>query len=360
MIQRSPGTIQGRRTGARTAQPPLFTQHPRLVFTMVAVVFTAALLPLLRNPTYSFVLAAAVIGAAIAWRSTVIPLALAGVPPLIDAIVGYNPLPKGGFTFVFSLWIAVSLACVAMRGRLGDIPRALLSVGVLASFALLGLMLMRLSISPDETYGSQKVQLFIADVLILFVAAVFVGAAESGPRRFFSVLFALNALGAIVFLLNLVSGGAHLTFNGRFSLARQEYPIDLGRASADGLLLALYFVISATQRNVRLLGIVLAPVLAVALAAAGSRGPVVAFAIGLLALLTLTAVNPRARRRLGIVAFVFLLAAVIVPLVVPGSALGRALSTIIGSASGLSSNGRSQLWSVSIATFSQHPLLGLG
>jgi O-antigen ligase len=49
-----------------------------------------------------------------------------------------------------------------------------------------------------------------------------------------------------------------------------------------------------------------------------------------------------------------------VPLVVPGSALGRAFSTIIGSASGLSSNGRSQLWSLAIATFSQHPWLGLG
>ncbi len=48
------------------------------------------------------------------------------------------------------------------------------------------------------------------------------------------------------------------------------------------------------------------------------------------------------------------------PLVVPSSAIGRALSTIVGSASGLSSNGRSGLWSSAIATFSQHFGLGLG
>jgi O-antigen ligase len=94
--------------------------------------------------------------------------------------------------------------------------------------------------------------------------------------------------------------------------------------------------------------------------AAGSRGPMLAFVFGLGVLVALTAVDPRARRRLALVATVFLLAAIIVPLVVPGSAIGRSLSVIIGSASGLSSNGRSDLWALAITTFSQHLAFGLG
>src|SRR5205807_1750029 len=94
--------------------------------------------------------------------------------------------------------------------------------------------------------------------------------------------------------------------------------------------------------------------------AAGSRGPMLAFVFGLGVLLALTAVDRRARRRLASVAALFLLAAIIVPLVLPGSAIGRSLSVIIGSASGLSSNGRSDIWAVAITTFSHHLVLGLG
>ena len=46
--------------------------------------------------------------------------------------------------------------------------------------------------------------------------------------------------------------------------------------------------------------------------------------------------------------------------IVPGSAIGRALSTIVGSTSGLSSNGRSSLWAQAYSTFGQHPFLGVG
>ena len=48
------------------------------------------------------------------------------------------------------------------------------------------------------------------------------------------------------------------------------------------------------------------------------------------------------------------------PFVVPGSAIGRSLSTIVGSASGLSSNGRSSLWSAAYTQLSHHVALGIG
>ena len=330
------------------------------MFAGIAGIFALALLPVLRSPLLVFELVAALIGALIAWKSLVIPLALGGVPPLVDAIAGSDPLPKGGFTFLFSVWIALALAFAIMRGRQAVAIRALLCVSVLASCFLLGMLLLRLSISPDEAYGSTKVQLYVADVLIFMFAAVFVGARGADLRLFFVVLLAVTSAGAILFLFNLVAGYAHPSVGGRFALSTQEYPIELGRDSADGLLIAIYSVLATTRRSARVWAIAVSPALAVAMIAAGSRGPVLAFVFGLTALLALTAVNPRARRRLGFVAAAFLIATIVVPLVVPGSALGRAFSTIIGSASGLSSNGRSQLWSVAIAAFSQHTLLGLG
>ena len=55
-----------------------------------------------------------------------------------------------------------------------------------------------------------------------------------------------------------------------------------------------------------------------------------------------------------------LAAVVVVPLLVPGSALGRALSAIVGGSSGLSTNGRAQLWAQAFDLLGKHPFLGVG
>ena len=116
----------------------------------------------------------------------------------------------------------------------------------------------------------------------------------------------------------------------------------------------------ASRCAVRLAAIAVLPVLLVSLLAAGSRGPVLAFIAGLIVVVALTAASGRARRQLAIVGAVLLGAAIVVPLVVPSSSIGRSLSTIVGSASGLSSNGRSGLWSQAFTAFGAHPLLGIG
>src|SRR5205823_2274827 len=104
-----------------------------------------------------------------------IPLALGGVPPLVDAVAGTNPLPKGGFTLLFSVWILLGIVLAAMRGRARTATGALLSAPVLASCFLLALMLLRLAPSPGEAFGSTKVQLYVPDVLIFFFGAILVG-----------------------------------------------------------------------------------------------------------------------------------------------------------------------------------------
>ena len=335
--------------------------HPDLAFYGAGLVLVLAMLPLLRSPVLPVVLVAVLIGGAIAWRWPAVPLALAGVPPLVDAIAGSDPLPSGGFTLLFSAWITAAIVFALIRpGHSLALRTMIFSVPVLASVALVGLMLVRLGVSPDQAYGSTKVQLYAADVLIVLAGAVLVGTRPRYVNLFVLVLLATDAAGALIFVYNLAAGSAHTVFNGRYSISASEYPIDMGRASAEGLLLAIYTILSAPRRSIRLAGMAATPILAIALAGAGSRGPVVGFAFGLLTLLGLTATNRRSRQRLLMVAGVLLLAIVAVPLTVPSSSIARSLSTIIGSASGLSSNGRSELWAIALASFSHHLWLGLG
>jgi O-antigen/teichoic acid export membrane protein/O-antigen ligase len=360
----SPAPARGLSRPRLSGKPPdlsAIRSHPDLAFYGAGLILVLAMLPLLRSPLLSVALVAVLIGALIAWRSPAVPLALVGVPALVDAIAGSNPLPSGGFTFLFSAWITVGVAFALTRpGRALPLNGMLFSVPVLASVTLLGLMLIRLGISPDQAYGSVKVQLYAADVLIILAGAVLIGTRAAYVSAFLLILLATDSAGALVFVYDLASGAAHTAFNGRFSIATSEYPIDMGRASAEGLLLAIYTMISADRRWIRLGAMAVTPILAIALAGAGSRGPVVAFAFGLLTLLGLSAANRRFRRRLIVVGAVLLLAIIAVPLAVPSSTIARALSTIVGSASGLSSNGRSELWAIALASFSHHLWLGIG
>lgn len=330
----------------------------RLVWVWVAGVIMLA--PVLARPTISIALVAVLIGVALAWKSVAYPLAFAGVPPLVDAIVGSDPLPKGGFTFIFTAWIALAIVFTFARGRAERVPRALMSAPVMLSFVLLGLMLARLGASPDQAYGSTKAQLYVADVLIFIVGAVFVGMQNRDVNLFLGLTLAIQATGATVFLIELVTGGTHTVLEGRFSLAAQEYPIYLGRDSAEGLLIAIYTIMAARRTSVKLWAVAAAPPLIVALVASGSRGPTVAFVLGLFALVLAVAANRRTRRRLAPVLAVLVLAIVVVPLVVPSSSISRSLSTLIGSSSGLSSNGRAALWAQAIRAFEGHPLFGIG
>jgi O-antigen ligase len=126
------------------------------------------------------------------------------------------------------------------------------------------------------------------------------------------------------------------------------------------VLIAMYLLLTTPRGRVRNFATVSLPLCLVTLVGAGSRGPVVAFAVSLVTLLSLAAANRQLRRRLGMLVTGLVAAAIVVPFVVPGSAIGRSLSTIVGSASGLSSNGRSSLWAAAYAQLAHHALVGIG
>jgi O-antigen ligase len=316
--------------------------------------------PTFANPVIAFVLIAALVALAVAWESVAFPLGLAVLPVVLEAVLGSNPLPKGGTTFLFAAWIGLSIALAAMRRDESVAIRTLTSLPVAMAFLLLALMLLRLGPSPAQPWGSQKLQLYVADNLVFLIGAVFVGTHARARRLFLLVAFAGLSIGALYVVVQLLTGGGSQAITGRFSITAQEYPIFLGRDSATGVLIATYLILAPTARRTQWLAIAALPALLISMLAAGSRGPVVAFVVGFFVLLALTAASGRARRRLGLVVGVLIVAAVLVPLLVPGSAIGRSLSTIIGSASGLSSNGRSSEWAEAFLAFSQHTLIGLG
>ncbi len=319
-----------------------------------------ALAPVLARPTISIVLAFIAVAGWLAWRSVAYPLALVGIPAIVTAIAGSNPLPKGGVTFLLAAWIGLAIVFVIMRGEHRLPGRLLLSAPVALSLLLLGLMILRLGQSPGEEYGSMKTQLFVADNLVLFVGALFVGARRQDLRLFLLLVLVVSAGGALLLLFELVSGSAQASVGERFSLGAQEYPIYLARSSADGLMIAIYVILVSRNPKLRLLALGVLPMLFAAMIAAGSRGPVLAFLFGLVILVALSATGARARRRLAQVVAGLLIATILVPVIIPGSAAGRALSAIVGGASGLSSNGRTQLWSQAFTLFGQHPLFGIG
>ena len=318
------------------------------------------LAPALTQPMIAIAIVVFVAALWLAWKDVAYPLALAGIPTLINAVVGTNPLPKGGATFLVGAWIGLAVLMSAMRGERSLAAGALWSAPVALAVLLLGLMVFRLSASADEAYGSTKVQLYIADNLLFLVGAVFVGARRSSLRLFLGLTLVILSAGAVLLLGKLLGGGAQQQFSGRFAISAQQGAINLGRDSSNGALIAIAVILIANRLWVRMAAIAVLPVLLVSLLAAGSRGPVLAFVAGLIVLIALVAASGRARRQLAIVGAVLLAAAIIVPLVVPGSSIGRSLSTIVGSAGGLSSNGRSGLWALAFSTFGSHPLLGIG
>lgn len=299
----------------------------------------------------------------LAAKSVAYPLALAGIPTLVTAIVGSNPLPKGGATFLIASWVLLGVALVIVRGESAVALRGVLSFPVAMAVLLLGLMLVRVGTSPDQAYGLTKVQLYTADNLVFLVGGIFVGAQRRSLSLFFILLLAVLSAGALLLIGFLVSGHAQQQYGvntGRFTISAQQGAINLGRDSATGALIAISLILMSRRSAVRLAALAVLPALLVALIAAGSRGPTVAFVIGLLTLVALTAATGRARRRLLGVAAAMVGAAIVIPLVVPGSSISRSLSTIVGSSSGLSSNGRSNLWAEAFTAFGQHTLVGIG
>jgi O-antigen ligase len=294
------------------------------------------------------------------WYSPAIPLAVAGLPTVVFALAGPNPLPAGGVSVVIAGWTALGMAFVVMRGRDVPSPRVALAAPVLLTALMALLMLARLPDTSLTAFGSTKLVLFVVGNLVFVAGGTFIGWRRPDLDLLLKIILAVSTLGAVVLVVRFGTGGAQEVLPGRYAISPEDDPIGLGRGAAEGLLIAIYVLLSRRSATTRLWAIAAFPALAIAVVASGSRGPVVGLAFGLLVLLALTATNPRARLRLLVVAGAALGSVVAVIQTVPSSTLSRSLEVIVASGSDLSSNGRAQLWSAAWDGFVHNPLLGIG
>jgi O-antigen ligase len=330
------------------------------VWIGAAVLAPVLLFPFLLQPLAGILLAGAAIAILGAWYSPAIPLAMAGLPTVLFAIVGPNPLPSGGVTAIFSIWIGLGLAFAVMRRRGVPPPRVALSAPVVLTVLLAVLMLIRLPSEVLTTYGAAKLQLFLVANLVLLVGGVFVGWRHQQVDLFLALTMAVALAGALVLLAKFVGGNAATVLPDRFAVSAEDDPIALSRDSAYGVLISVYLIVAARNASVRLWAMAALPVLTVSLIAGGSRGPIVGLAVGLVVFAALASATAATRRRLLLVGLAAVAAIVVVPQVLPGATISRSFSFLTDSGIDVSSNGRLELWDQALQTIAANPLAGIG
>ncbi len=328
--------------------------------TALPVAMALALATFDKRPTIALVLILAPVAFVLARRSIAYPVALGGIPTLVIALLGRDPFPHGLVTALFFVWtvLAIVLTLQANEHRLP--MRLLVATPVLASVLLTVELLVRLSASQDSSYGTTKLKLFILENVTVLIAGALIAQTRPHFDRFLSATLVIAGASGLVLLWRLSHGQAVAVYDSRFTLSLQQNPIQLGRQAGDGLIIATYLVLVGSKSSRRALAAVMVPVLVITLLAAGSRGPVLGTFAGLVALFVVLASDRSARRRIFATAILGVSAALLVTQLLPGQSLQRSLSFLTGSSSGLSSNGRSQLWSQAWHLFTAHPWLGIG
>lgn len=313
------------------------------------------------RPALAIVAVVAVVLAVLASKGVAFPVALAGgLPVLAIGVLGSNPFPNNAVALFAFSWLGLAVLFLVTREE-GALPlRVLLSPPLLLTIAFACWLLFRLTGSPAPEYGSFKLQLFLAQGVMLLFAGILVARRREQLDLFVVLTLVLATASAIVLARSLAAGNAQGAIGERFALSSAQNPIELGRHAAEGLIAATFVLLAARNVTLRLAALVAAPLIVVPFIAAGSRGPVVGLAAALLVLLTLASQDRAARRRVLLVAVVAALGCVLVTRLVPGEDVQRSLSVLGGSEQGLNSTGRTDLWHEAWTAFLDHPVAGLG
>jgi O-antigen ligase len=296
----------------------------------------------------------------LAWDSPAWPIALAWLPSIMISVLGRNPFPTGAISIAFFGWTVLALAFAYARGNEALKLRALLTPTVIVTVLLFALLIVRLGASNAYGYGVVKVQLFLAENVAGLVAGIAIARYAHHFRKLLVWLVVVACLTSVVLAHGLAAGATEPTVGGRYSLDQADSPIGLGRSAAQGIMIAIYFVLVVGPPVYRLLALGSLPLIAVSFLASGSRGPVLGLVAGLVVLLGLTVRERRMRARTLLVVVAVFFAGLLVTQLVPGQDIQRSLSVLTGSGGGLSSNGRTTLWSEAWHLFRDHPLFGIG
>jgi O-antigen ligase len=295
----------------------------------------------------------------LAVRSLAYPVALAAVPGLLIGLHGSDPLPAKGVFALLTAWLFLGLGVALLSGAW---PSSRSARRILAPpIFLIGVLAVLLIVRLDPgVYPKTKIELFLAQSVPLLIAGMLIALRATTFRLYIFLTLAVALVSAVVLTQHLSSNNATQIFTGRYTIGTNYNVIDVGRSAAIGVLISLALILGGFSKRASSVGYVSLPFLAVALLASGSRGPVVALLAALVVLVGLVVQNRQLRQRLAQIAIAVGAAVVIAPLIVPSSAVNRSASFLFGNASGLSSNGRTQLWGKALSVFYSHFLTGAG
>ncbi|HZQ16580.1 MAG TPA: O-antigen ligase family protein [Gaiellaceae bacterium] len=332
---------------------------------VVAFAIAAVAIPLVcgalvaRSPLFPIAILVGIGGVYLAVRSIVFPVALTGLPSLLIGLYGSNPLPGKVVFAALTLWLLLGLALAFLSGAwpASALDRRLLTPPLALVAALTVLLVARLD---SGAYPTTKIELYLAQCVPVIVAGVLIGLNARSFRLYVLIAFAVAAANAVLLVYRLGGNSATQVYSARFSISTTYNPIWAGRSAAEGVLIALALTLGSFSRRTTLLGYVMLPLLGAALLASGSRGPVVGLLAALVVLVALTVTDRRLRSRLGRIAVGVTAAVVAAALIVPSSAFDRSVSFLLGDTSGLSSNGRTELWSKALSLFGSHFFTGVG
>jgi len=295
----------------------------------------------------------------LAVRSLAFPVALAGVPGILIGLHGSDPLPAKGVFAVLTAWLVLGLGIALLSGAWPSSrwARRILAPPILLIALLAVILVVRLD---PGAYPKTKIELFLAQSVPLLIAGMLIALRATTFRLFIFLTLAVALASALVLAQHVSSNDATQIFAGRYTIGTNYNVISVGRTAAIGVLISLALILGGFSKRASLVGYVSLPFLTVALLASGSRGPVVALLAALVVLVVLVVQNRQLRRRLAQIAVGLGAAVVIAPLIVPSSAVDRSASFLFGNASGLSSNGRTQLWDQALSLFYSHFWTGVG
>jgi len=314
------------------------------------------LLPLVASPSLGLAVGLVAIAAFLAARSVAYPVALAALPSVVVGLNGSNPFPKGAIFLFMSAWLLMAVGFILLKEGLA----AFAGAGRWALFVTIGLALVALIRVAPGAYPALKLKFFIAQNLPLLLAGILIARRRRDFNLFVVLSVVAAAVSALVLLKQFAQGNAQAFYPERFALSAEDNPIGFGRVASDGILFAVFIVLTVTDRRLRLLGMVVLPLVTIALVASGSRGPVLALCAGLVAALLFLLRDPTARRRLVLVLAALSAGAIAIPKLLPAATIQRSVSFLLGNGTGLSSNGRTHLWTEAWQAFTTHPLFGVG
>jgi O-antigen ligase len=295
----------------------------------------------------------------LAFRSLAFPVALAGIPSILIGLYGSDPLPAKGVFALLTVWLFLGLGVAFLSGAW---PSSHAARRILTPpLVLIGVLAVLLIVRMDAgSYPKTKIELFLAQSVPLLLAGMLIALRPTTFRLYILLTLGVALAGAVVLTQHLSSNDATQVFTARFSIGTTYNPIWVGRTAAIGVLISLALILGDFSRRISVVGYISLPFLAVALLASGSRGPVVALLAALVVLVGLVMQNRPLRRRLAQIAVGVVVSLVVAALIVPSSAVDRSASFLFGNSSGLSSNGRTQLWDTALSLFYSHFWTGVG